>query len=213
MATPSNRPVASAQATKKKKNRTAIILVVLLVGAPVCVSVCGILAAIAIPAFLRSVKKTKATEAEMTVRKMVDGAKSYYSFEQRQAPNQPWHTTGDGVPIPAEQYTFPGGTNYRLVSSSRIPTGGSKVEVAPEAPRHLEPTLQTLIEPFSTMSASYFRYTYETGPGRGKDATATIRAEADFQPGGARHIMEQQLSVDATGEIMVTPPFITNEFE
>src|SRR5262245_20850618 len=45
----------------------------------VTVAIVGVLAAVAIPAFLRYVRKAKTTEAVMNVKRMYDGGRSYYA--------------------------------------------------------------------------------------------------------------------------------------
>ena len=75
------------------RNRQGFTLVELMI----VVAIIGILAAIAIPAFLRAVKKSKTSEAEGNVKKMVDGAKTYFTTEQKYSVAlanggvEPWH--------------------------------------------------------------------------------------------------------------------------
>src|SRR5881409_3389108 len=47
----------------------------------VVVAIIGILAAVAIPAFMKNAKKAKTTEATINVKKLQDGAISYYQEE------------------------------------------------------------------------------------------------------------------------------------
>lgn len=51
----------------------------------VVVAIIGILAAVAIPAFMKNIKKSRTTEATLNVKKMQDGAISYYHQEKIKA--------------------------------------------------------------------------------------------------------------------------------
>ena len=94
------------------QNRKGFTLVELMI----VVAIIGILAAIAIPAFLRAVKKSKTSEADGNIKKMVDGAKAYFTSEQKVSKSvgvggaEPWHSTGKvGYPVNWDSYVFPGG--------------------------------------------------------------------------------------------------------
>jgi type IV pilus assembly protein PilA len=63
----------------------------------VVVAIIGILAAVAIPAFMKNARKAKTTEATTNIKKMAEGASSYYHEEMNAA--------GTAVPI---QRQFPG---------------------------------------------------------------------------------------------------------
>ncbi len=180
----------------------------------------GVLAAIAIPAFLRSVKKSKTAESEQVMRKMVDGAKTYFTIEHKYEPSQPWHVdpTGGsriGFPVVWEEYVFPGGTDFTFRSSDEIPQGGAKV--SPKPFESLSPLEQAALNKLGVdlNEPLYFRYTITTGPQRGYGATFMITAEADFDPSSpAVHTVVTEVRVDEyTQEVQVTPPFTINEFE
>src|SRR5688572_23889928 len=77
----------------------------------VVVAIIGILAAVAIPAFMKNARKAKTAEATTNVKKIYDGARSYYEEElvargsttplPKQFPN---HSVGadSTVPVPAD---------------------------------------------------------------------------------------------------------------
>jgi prepilin-type N-terminal cleavage/methylation domain-containing protein len=214
----------------KMRNTKGFTLVELMI----VVAIIGILAAIAIPAFLRSVKKSKTSEAEGTMRKMADGAKNYFAAEQRYSDattgDQPWHagtatpgtSTTNGMPVAWGAYVFPGGqssfnTTDGMAATTTCaggPTGGSKQlppAVFSGAGTILSATLNKLGVSFA--DPIYFQYNY-TSAGVAQAATANVMACADFKVGGLAHTTTQVVSVNATSqEVQVGPSTTTNEFE
>ncbi len=116
----------------------------------IVVAIIGILAAIAIPAFLRAVKMSKTSESEQNMRKITDGAKSYFTVEQKftEATNgdQPWHAGTNvlgnsdsiGMPVPWSSYAFPGGVSLAgfVTTDGTAPTiiGANDAAVAAQPP-------------------------------------------------------------------------------
>src|SRR3954470_16609698 len=68
----------------------------------IVVAIIGILAAVAIPAFMKYIKRTKTVEATMNLRKMYDGAVAYYVGEHADiagvAANKQFPLDGPSVP-------------------------------------------------------------------------------------------------------------------
>ena len=206
---------------KTIQNRKGFTLVELMI----VVAIIGILAAIAIPAFLRSVRKSQSAESEQIMRKFADGSKGYFTTEQRRSDatigDQPWHgiqagrAGRAGMPVPWGEYVFPGGPNCVLLTSPNpIPSGGAKVIATPEgcgsddnrnaALNKLGVTLQDPV---------YFQYNY-TSALTAADANVQLVATADFNAGNDAHTARQQITVDpATQEVLVDPVAIENEFE
>lgn len=215
---------------KVKKGFTLVELMIV-------VAIIGILAAIAIPAFLRYIKSSKVSEAEGIMRKMSEGAKTYFTSEQRYsdttAGDQPWHggttpsagvTNAFGLPVPWSSYVFPGGTLTAAICSTTgatsvcpdtaAPVGGSKAYNAITTVAGIGPkaTLKKLKVSFE--DPTYFSYSYAQA-GTGSAASATITAKANFNASNAIvHTVSQFLTVNSdTQEPVITPASTTNEFE
>lgn len=195
----------------------------------IVVAIIGILAAIAIPAFLRYIKNSKAAEAEQNMKKMSEGAKAYFTSEQRYSPTtggaEPWHaattTNVPGLPVGWSAYVFPGGDQVlcstagaNACAAGDYPTGGAKLASAFAALEGNVTTKATLNKlRVSFQDPTYFAYEYAPG-GQAESATARIRAFADFKVGDEIHTVEQVVSVDPSSqEVKVAPAFLINEFE
>jgi type IV pilus assembly protein PilA len=129
----------------------------------IVVAIIGILAAVAIPAFMRYMNKAKSTEAEQFVKKIHDGARAYYHN-----PSQPGLTPiSKQFPNTAQPFTPAAGTCC---------AGGGVDKCTPNAAQWNTPTWQALN--FSIDDPHYYAYEYQiaapaTGP-------FTARAQGDL---------------------------------
>lgn len=119
------------------KNRKGFTLIELMI----VVAILGILAAVAIPAFLKYIKRSKTSEATMNVRKLYDGSVAYFSSE---------HVDSGGDIIAAQ---FPISAALHPATSP----GATKVEVNDWDTLSTFEALQ-----FSVADPLYFQYQYDS---------------------------------------------------
>lgn len=203
------------------RNQKGFTLVELMI----VVAIIGILAAIAIPAFLRSIKKTKTSEAEGIMKKMAEGSKSYFQGNQRGSATltnsaEPWHAaTTAGMDVAWQNLVFPGSVAGGTFALNTWENGGGAAigdcTLAPDGGAKALPFAAGLTNPTDaippandTVQANvlnkfgvdfrdpmYFTYSYETS-GQGYAAIATVSARADMDAGtGPCHTITQNLRV------------------
>jgi prepilin-type N-terminal cleavage/methylation domain-containing protein len=113
----------------------------------IVVTIVGLLAAIAIPTFTKSVRRSRTTEALLGLRKIYDGSVTYFDMD---------HVTPDGHVVP---HQFPGSVGL----TPGDPPAGQRAESDPDAWEI--PTWRALS--FGVSDPYYYAYQYlsETDPG------------------------------------------------
>ena len=131
----------------------------------IVVAIIGILAAVAIPAFMKYIKKSKTSEAREFVKKIYDGARAYYMD-----PPQPGMT-----PVPAQ---FPGDTATNLISPTLDPCSDGADKYIVDATRWDDADGIWTALNFSVDDPHYFQYNYKSTDPFGGGETPP---RADFQ--------------------------------
>lgn len=163
----------------------------------------------------------RAEEAEKRTSHIIDRARAYYEGDQAYHPNEPWFGTAPDEPrehdlVPFKEKVFPGGTDIRIVSAPTVPDGRTKVPFEPRIEGQSDLDVNSVLDALrlDIDEDVYFRFTYETGPGTGKDATARVTAEANFDPATPEHhTIVQELHMTVSDGIVASPPETKNELQ
>ncbi len=119
----------------------------------VVVAIIGILAAVAIPAFMKNARKAKTTEATTNIKKIAEGAASYYHEEM--------NTSGTAIPV-ARQFPglagAPGATGDVEPAIGACCAGGNQ-KCAPNPALWQDQMWQQL--KFSMDDPHYYSYSYQ----------------------------------------------------
>jgi len=194
----------------------------------IVVAIIGVLAALAVPAFMNYLQRSKTSEAENMMSQIANGAKSHFTSEQTGCPNgtssgcrSPWtpHTNAsETLPISFESYTFPGGNGGTYQTTGSDPKGGSKYQPDTETASSYDADQVTAAEKALGITINeplYFRYTFDPND-TGTDATATLTATHDFNPDSSSsvHTVEQTLEIsDESLDVELGFPTTRNELE
>jgi len=128
----------------------------------VVVAIIGILAAVAIPAFMKNSRKAKTTEAVTNVKKLYDGARSYFEEES--------NGRGSITPI-AKQ--FPNAPATPIAPAVTVCCGQAGHKCAPDPSLWTDASWQAL--KFSMDDPHYYSYGYASS---GVDNASTFAAQA-----------------------------------
>jgi type IV pilus assembly protein PilA len=135
----------------RKKAQEGFTLIELMI----VVAIIGILAAVAIPAFMKYIKKSKTSEAREFVKKIYDGARSYWMD-----PN----TTGGAAAIQPVPPQFPQPSQGFTAETNCCAMGGANEKCAPDATLWAEDGAGPLdaweVMHFSVDDPAYYAYAY-----------------------------------------------------
>lgn len=160
------------------------------------VAVAGVMAAVAIPAFMKYLRRSKSSEAPMNLRRMVDGAVAFYQREQFDA---------QGNPLPAR---FPQTTP--LAPPSFACVDGESEPRQPMMEDWTAPGFKEL--QFAIPDRVYYRYQF-ISEGGGPDAVFTARALGDLDCDGVLSTFERVGAVRNGRVDLGAGLYINNELE
>ena len=152
----------------------------------------GILAAVAIPAFIKYIRKSKTVEATEALDKIKGGARQYYVTDH-------WDSNGN-------------------LLSKGFPKGVTTTPTTPTCDKTLTPTSTWDTNGWAPLNFAltephYFSYSFKAGSGTGTAATYTARAFGDLDCDTTVSTFELRGSVDGEGSVKVQGPIITSEIE
>ena len=156
----------------------------------IVVAIIGILAAVAIPAFMKYMRKSKTTEAVQGVKKIYDGARSYYLEENT--------ARGTGT-ILGKQFPGTGTTAIALVAPTTKCCGNTGGKCAP-TPSDWDDTngVWSALK-FSMEDPFYFQYAYDA-VGTDTASSFTARALGDLDCDGVFSTFEMAATINPTDQ-------------
>ena len=162
----------------------------------IVVAIIGILAAVAIPAFSKYIKRSKTAEAAGHLNKMWAGSVTYFETD---------HTDANGASLPKQ---FPASVNNvpgqdcSCQASGKCPGGGAEWQHASWV------ALQ-----FSIPDPFMYKPKY-TSAGSGSASTFAAEAIGDLDCNGTQSTFKRLGAIDANGDVSGSKaPIVTNELE
>ena len=163
----------------------------------IVVAIIGVLAAVAIPAFMKYIRKSKTTEAVEGIKKIYDGARSYYLEES--------NARASITPIPKQ---FPRGAGMTPAAGNCCGgTAGDKC--APEPTQWKTPEWSAL--KFSMDDPHYYAYQYDWNSATGNASKFTARAQGDLDCDGTPSTFEMVGAVDSVGNVQGSAGIFKNQ--
>ncbi|TXD38627.1 prepilin-type N-terminal cleavage/methylation domain-containing protein [Lujinxingia vulgaris] len=170
---------------KLRTNKKGFTLVELMI----VVAIIGILAALAIPAFIKYINRSKTAEASNILSNVSGAAKGYFEGDQTYSPangDQPWHAavpadraTRAGMPVELADKVFPGGDGVAFTTHDDFPVGGAKG--TPDTDYTGNATAIAALHKLNLVleEPTYFGYHIQSD-GTGGDATFQVAGCHDF---------------------------------
>jgi type IV pilus assembly protein PilA len=163
----------------------------------IVVAIIGILAAVAIPAFMKYIKKSKSTEAREHLKKIQEGATSYYL--DRGNDRGGLTPIAAQFPDPADKAaTGAAGFDGSSGSGTHPCCAGGVDKCAPDASSWADPTWTALH--FSVDDPHYFAYDYTSTQITGVGANYTAAAYGDLDCDETLSLFEMYGAITSTVE-------------
>ena len=152
----------------------------------IVVAIIGILAAVAIPAFMKYMRKSKTTEATQGIKKIYDGARSYYLEENT--------ARGTGATIGKQ---FPGPSLAATPTTKCCSNTGGKCTPTPSDWEDSGGVWSAL--KFSMEDPFYFQYAYDSS-GTDTASAFTARALGDLDCDASFSTFEMAATINPTDQ-------------
>jgi prepilin-type N-terminal cleavage/methylation domain-containing protein len=166
----------------------------------IVVAIIGILASIAIPAFVKYVSQSKTTEVAPNLKAIADGAASYYTAE---------HYNAAGLPLPERQFPTTTGA-FADTTASSVPTAITPGTKHPTVPADWN-TNPWIGLKFQMIKPHYYRYRYHSAnTGNAGEDRFSARAEGDLDSDAVFSRFNLNGFANKDGEVLVTGVFLTN---
>lgn len=181
---------------KSPKTRQGFTLIELMI----VVSIIGIIASIAIPAFLQYMRQTKAAEAYTNLKAMADGASAYYTVD---------HYDGNGFPVSDKQFPTADGT---LADTSET----SQPSSIPAGTKFAVPIVGWESAPWSSLrfqiiKPQYYRYGYKANNSATDGDSFTGIAEGDLDADNDTSRLVILGSANTSGDLVISPVIIIED--